>query len=156
MPAESWGEPTPPPSIPKPSIRLGLGGDGELSTSITSHSFTAPAATPTKVTINGVQLGAPASPMTMRRDPIGENVVEISLTEAQVRKLAEQNGVPYVDKNEVDLIVDSMTPTFEIAEKMKKTLAERGWTYEEAERVAADFMREMLVKGVIEAQKDLK
>lgn len=138
----------PDPEVMKIMAGETLASGGLIPSSVPKHD------TPPKITINGVQLGPILDGgIVARRDEIGEVVYELKLDDSQLRRLMEQNGIPYVDKNETERIVDAMTPTFVLAEEMKKALADRGWTYEEAERVAADFMREMLVNGVREATK---
>jgi hypothetical protein len=44
----------------------------------------------------------------------------------------------------------SFTPIYEIAERMKKDLGERGWQYEAAEDIAASFIKEQIKYALAE------
>lgn len=148
MPSESWGELVL-PADPKDLIGAGLTvvrrPDGSIAAAVDPGFPRGPR--PMKVTINGIQLGLPESIGT-RTDEIGEGVTEITLGEAALNKLYAEHGKSQITQTQVEAIIGELQPMMEVAEAVKKTLADRGWTYEEAERVAGDFLRDAIAGGM--------
>ena len=149
MPSDSWGSITPLPDDPADLV-------GKKVTVTTSSGgftgLTPMSPTPPKVTINGIQLGA-IIPPEQRTDEIGEKVWEFKLDEYQLNKLYAEHGKPQINKSDTERMVDAMEPMMAVAEQLKDTLQERGWTYEEAERVAGDFLRQSITDGMRGATK---
>lgn len=158
MPSEFWGELV----LPKEEVRRSLGFDlaskpedlvGTAVVATTSADGSVridplvPKPKPMKVTINGIQLGLPES-ISSRNDEIGEAVTEITLSEAALNRLYEEHGKKQITQTQLDAIMGALQPTMEIAEEIKKTLTDRGWTYEEAERIAGDILRDSIANAM--------
>lgn len=169
MPSEFWGDIELPPDVPLvpgkepgtltngesitisgPDLLVGtamvvtVGKDGKTMLGV---DFAKPKPQPMKVTINDIQLGLPES-IWSRTDEIGESVTEIKLSEAQLNRLYEEHGKAQITQTQLDGIMGALQPTMEIAEEIKKTLTDRGWTYEEAERIAGDFLRDSITNAM--------
>lgn len=104
---------------------------------------------PMRLRVNGIDLGiieGGYSAVHTKTDP-DEGTLSIRLDDRQLKLIAD-----YCETLEasdwVAATVDAMAPLMDVAESLKKKLAERGWTYEEAERIAGDFLCDQVLGAV--------